>query len=344
MSSLIVTVAEVEELKTHPNADALEIARILGWQIVVRKGEYQVGDRVVYFPPDTVLPQEVSDRFGVTKYLSKGRIRCARLRGEPSFGLAVRPDDPSWGVGQDVAAHYGAAKYQPPLRVSAGDAEVDHPLFTTYTEIENMRNFPAVFEPGEPVVLTEKIHGTNCRVGVIEGAWMAGSKGLRRKRPEGDAFAGSTYWYPFALPEVRGLLEALGAAHRQVILFGEVYGSKIQSLHYGHKGRLGFRAFDLLVDGVYLGWPELQARCAAHGVETVPVVAELPFALAQVRALSGGRTLVMDGDRDGEEGHLREGVVVRPLIERRHPAVGRVILKYVSDAYLFGDKTDFTDV
>jgi hypothetical protein len=45
-----------------------------------------------------------------------------------------------------------------------------------------------------------------------------------------------------------------------------------------------------------------------------------------------------------DEPHMREGVVVKPARERTDPKVGRVILKYVSDTYLFGDKTDFTDV
>ena len=338
MSSLFVPVTVIEKLSAHSNADALELAQVLGWQLVVKKGEYHVDDRIVYFPIDTVLPLEVSERFGVTKYLSKGRIRCAKLRGEPSFGLAVRPDSEDWAVGENVAEHYGATKYEPPVRIGQGEAESPHPLFFEYTEIENMRNFPDILAQGEMVALTEKIHGTNCRVALIESELMAGSKALRRKRPVDEKFATNIYWYPLALEPVRALLEHLGASHRQVILFGEVYGSKIQSYHYGHKGTLGFRAFDVFVDGHYLDWPEFVALCQAHGVETVPVVATLPFDLDEVKRYSEGKTLLMQDDA-----HLREGLVVRPLRERTNPKVGRVILKYVSDAYLFGEKTDYTD-
>ncbi len=103
-STLIVPVAVIEKVSPHPNADRLEIAQILGWQVVVPKGQHFAGQKVVYFPPDSVLPSEVSDRFGVTQYLSKGRVRCARLRGEPSFGFAVLPDNPDWEVGENVAA------------------------------------------------------------------------------------------------------------------------------------------------------------------------------------------------------------------------------------------------
>lgn len=338
MSSLIVPVTTIEALSPHSNADSLELAQVLGWQLVVRKGEYQVGERIVYFPIDTLLPLEVSERFGVTRYLSKQRIRCAKLRGEPSFGLAVRPDQ-DWPVGENVAEYYGARKYEPPVRVTAGDAEKDHPLFVSYTEIENMRNFPALFTPGESVMISEKIHGTCARVGSIEGELMAGSKQVRRRHPEEDRFASNTYWYPLSLEPVRTLVEALASEHRQVILFGEVYGSKIQSLHYGLQGTIGFRAFDLLLDGHYMDWPDFLNVCAKYGVENVPTLATIPFDLNEVKRYSEGPTQLMS-----QQAHMREGVVVRPVSERHDPRVGRVILKYVSDTYLFGEKSDYTDV
>jgi RNA ligase (TIGR02306 family) len=337
MSSLIVPVTTIEALKPHPNADRLELAQILGWQIVVRKGEYQVDQKVVYFPIDTMLPLEVSERFGVTQYLSKQRIRCAKLRGEPSFGLAVPPDQ-DWPIGENVADYYGATKYLPPLRVTAGDAETDHPLFVAYTDIENMRNFPTIFEPDERVILSEKVHGTQCRVGLIEGELMAGSKGLRRKRPADERFEGNTYWFPLSLEPVRKLVTELGGSHRQVILFGEVYGSKIQSFHYGLHHVVGFRAFDLLLDGHYVDWPDFLATCTQYGVEPVPILTTIPFDLVEIKRWSEGKTQLMENDA-----HIREGVVVRPEHERHDPRVGRVILKYVSDSYLFGEKSDYTD-
>lgn len=331
MSSLVVKVTRIDALAPHTNADALEIAVVGGWQCVVRKGEYRPGDKIVYFPPDTILPREVSDRFGVTQYLAKGRIRCARLRGEPSFGLVVRPDQ-DWPEGADVAGHYGATKYEPPVKMGAGDVERDHPLFPRYIEIENLRSYPAVLHAGEPVVGTEKIHGTNCRVGVVEGQRMAGSKGLRRKEPA--EYRTNTYWFPWTLDPVARLLTGLGGRHTQVILFGEVFGKGVQSLQYGRTD-LGFRAFDLLVDGRYLDYEAFLAVCREHGVDTVPELDRFAYDLAAVKAYSSGPAFAGD--------HIREGVVVRPLLERTDPDVGRVILKYLSDAYLLGKHEDFTD-
>jgi len=335
MSSLLVPVATIESLRPHTNADALELATVLGWQLVVRKGEYQVGDRVVYFPIDTILPFELSEKLNVTKYLSKQRIRCARLRGEPSFGLAIPPDQ-EWEVGENVADFYGAEKYFPPVRAGVADYEVDDPLFTKYTEIENMRNFPTIFHPGEEVVITEKLHGSNSRVGIINGQFMAGSHAMRRKEP--TDYSRNLYWYPLSLEPVRAYLERAAELHRQVIFYGEIYGPGVQSLQYGVKG-LGYRVFDIYVDGHYLDWDSLLTVCHLNGIETVPELARIPYSLETVKAYSEGKTMLME-----QNAHMREGVVVKPLQERTDPKVGRVVLKYVGDTYLFGEKSDYQEV
>ena len=337
-SSLIVPVALVDEILPHLNADALDLIHVLGWQLVAKKGQFQVGEKVVYFPPDSVLPFELSERFNVTKYLSKQRIKHIKLRGEPSFGLAMPPDDPLWEVGSNVADYYQITKYEPPLRFTANDAEVDHPLFPKYTSIENMRNFPTIFNVGETVVLTEKIHGTNTRVGMVEGELMAGSHQLRRKKP--DDFARNLYWFPLSLQNIHNLVSELGQKHKQVVVYGEVYGPKIQSFHYGIKqNQLDYRVFDILIDGQFLDYYDMVNLCHSFTVPVVPVIAIIPFHLNDVKYYSEGKTQLMENDP-----HIREGVVVKPLHERNNPAIGRVLLKYVSDSYLLkSDKTDFME-
>ena len=193
MSSLVVKVTTIDDVRPHPNADRLDLAMVGGWQCVIAKDQYAQGDLVVYFPPDTVLPQTWTDVFGVTQYAqrlkdsetARYRIRCAKLRGEPSFGLVIKAADylPDGQDGDDAAPFFDATKYEPPIKTSAGDSARDDPRFPRYTDVENLRNFSDVLQPGEPVYVTEKIHGTNCRVGICEGEWMAGSRALRRKRP-----------------------------------------------------------------------------------------------------------------------------------------------------------------
>lgn len=339
MSSLIVEVAEIRNVRPHPNADSLDIAEVQGWQVVVKSDEYRAGDRVVYFPIDTLLPVELSDRFGVTQYLSKQRIRATRLRGEPSFGLVMPVEDPSWEVGQDVAEHYGVTKWEPPVREShnrGGGKFIEHkfavprnPLFAEYTGIENMRHYPDLFLEDEIVVITEKIHGTNSRIGIVNGEWLAGSHHVQRG--EGDLL----YWGP--RQQAEWMVSVLSKVHKQVILFGEIYGSEIQSLDYGITGHAGYRAFDLMIDGSYCDCHTFAVLCSLYHVETVPVLFMGPFIFDTVRELASGPTTLPGAD------HLREGVVVKPIVERTSPKIGRAILKYVGDDYLLAKKTDFKE-
>jgi RNA ligase (TIGR02306 family) len=152
-SELLVPITEIKNLRPHPNADRLELADVLGWQIVVGKDLYTEGERIVYVPPDSMMPQSLSDALEITKFLSNGRVRQAKLRGEPSFGATVPLGlakelgvDVGLPLGTNVANELGITKYEAPLRPNAGDAEAEHPLFVKYTDIDNIRNYPNIFE------------------------------------------------------------------------------------------------------------------------------------------------------------------------------------------------------
>lgn len=338
-SPLHVPVTEIRTVAPHPNADKLDIAQVLGWQVVVGRGQFQTGDKVVYFPPDTVLPRDLSDRWNVTQYLNKQRIKATRLRGEPSFGLVMPCEDDAWQIGENVAEHYGAIKWTPPTREQAQRGQgkfipnPDHlpgnPLFPDYTHIVNLRHYPDLLGSDELVVVTEKLHGTNSRIGMVDGQWMAGSHHVRR----GEADA--VYWSPRKHAEA--LVAALAKHHRQVVLYGEILGSAIQNLDYGYEGHEGYRAFDLMVDGRYVDCHSFQALCISYNVPMVPALWIGNFDFEQARNLSKGVATMYTK-------HIREGVVVKPFIERHDPKIGRVILKYVSDDYLLAKHSDFADV
>jgi len=330
---------------------------------------YKDGDVCVYFPADTLIPAEWADKFGVRQLLKgkeQNRVGKIKLRGEPSFGLVVDipPERADWKVGDNVADYYGCRKYEPPIRVGCGDAapydtEID-PFFDKFTDVQNGRIETGVFQDGEEVIYTEKLHGSNCRLAMIRGVAVAGSMEIRRKRPvrkasdgqettssfEDEEMKRSTYWFPWTLLGVRRLLESSHPAeysadpqNMNTILYGEVYGGSIQSLDYGiPKGKgLGFRAFGLRVNGKFLDWDDFVRICGRHGVETVPVLWRGPFSMAKAKELADGKAAMA--------GHLREGTVVYPVKERDNPKVGRAILKFVGTEYdLMTGKTDFKDV
>lgn len=367
MSSLIVEVCAVEEVAAHPNADRIERVRVKNWWCVAPKGQYKAGDKVVYVPPDAVLPEALAERWGIAKYLvplardisgtrPPGlRVRASRFRGVSSFGTIQNLDDPEWPVGFDVKEHYGITKYEPPLRSSDGDAAPPHPSFHNYTSIENLGNFPGVFKDGEEVVVTEKIHGTNSRVGFVMTGhtehfedevweWMAGSHSVRRKEFN-EKGVRSLYWSPLMASEteepdpLRLLIVNIWfkkEAKAAVIVFGEIFGPGVQDMQYGQKGH-AFRIFDISVDGIYLDYDEMRAFVepfTESGVQTVPVLYRGPYSLAKMDELVDGPTTVCAAEDIREPFKGREGIVIKPVKERFDDILGgRCVLKYISVDY-----------
>jgi RNA ligase (TIGR02306 family) len=359
MSSLIVEVCRVDAVDRHPNADRMCICSVKGWRVCAGRdpetgrNQFAPGDCCIYLPPDSVLPPELSERLGCTRYLSPlarnadgvrppgGRVRVARLRGEPSYGLIMPPDDPSLEVGADVAARLGITKWEPPPERNDGEADVPHPAFHGYTDIENYRNFPGLLADGEEVVFTEKIHGKNCRLGLIrtEEGWAltAGSNNQRRKERDGKGRR-SQFWEVLT-PPVEELLRHAGAsASAGVVLFGELFGAGVQDIWYGlENGRVAFRAFDLAVDGKYLDFDAKVALFERFGIERVPILYRGPFSRAAVEEHVSGPTTLCPPEKAGRfKG--REGVVITPVRERGAATethlFDRVILKAISFEYL----------
>lgn len=353
MSTLIIEVATIDEVKCHPNADRVEMVRTKGWWCVSQVGQWRVGDKCVYFPPDTVIPDELAENWGIIKYttplgrLPDGsrqpgqRIRANVFRGEQSFGFLHKPDC-DWPIGTNVADFYHAKKYEP-LSHPSGDMERPVDAFHTYTNIENIKNFPDIIKVGEEVVIEEKIHGTNSRMGIIlnhddiagDEIWtfMCGSHGHRRKQYN-DKGELTRYWIPLS-DNMKGLLLDLCDGQNHVVVFGEIYGPGVQDMSYGLK-HVGFRAFDISVNRKYLDYDDRVNALAKHEIPSTPLLYRGPFDPTVLADLTDGFTTLCDPESAGKFAG-REGVVVRPVVERYSPNLpnfGRVIFKSISINYL----------
>ena len=123
------------------------------------------------------------------------------------------------------------------------------------------------------------------------------------------------------------------------VLYGEVYGV-VQNLKYGHKqGEISFAAFDILNPSgqgwvpnksVWCNPVDMYEACLDAMIPTVPIIHERyeGWTWDELFALADRRSAVPGAD------HIAEGVVIRPIEERRNPKFGRIQLKIVSNAYL----------
>ncbi|MET9873750.1 RNA ligase (ATP) [Actinacidiphila glaucinigra] len=347
MSTLRVT-AERLTVHDHPNADALELAQVGLYRAVVAKGAYRTGDFALYIPEQSVLPTALIAELGLTGRLAgpaADRVKAVRLRGELSQGIVCRPAAldgtdlaRAAGDGTDFADLLGITKWVPPVPVSmSGDVE-SAPDLLPWIDIENVKRHPGVLTGGEPVAITEKLHGTACCLTYLadSGRVLVTSKGLGAQRLALKEADGNLYWRAVrghGLPDVAAALAGrLGAT--RVAIFGEVYGAGVQDLGYGAdagRGTPGYAAFDVAaeIDGT-VRWLDPAEVLPAGSVPLVPTLYQGPYDLDVVLDLARGAETV-----SGRGLHLREGVVVRAMPDRHSPELGgRAVLKAVSDAYL----------
>jgi len=349
VSSLLVEVVKVGSVVSHPNADRLELAKVKGWQCIIQKGQFQEGDLALFIPPDAILPDSFIEQHKL-EYLRKGgRTRTLKLRGELSEGILVSAP-PDSCEGQNLAETLGIIKWEPPepeyQRLRDAKAKPvrnrPNPNFTKYCDPENFKHYPNLFEIGEQVVVTEKIHGTNARFGWVprhydgfwgrvkrslfgwfldEWEWCVGSRNVHLLPGRPRFYKDDPY---------HKIAKRLGLKNRipkGYTVYGEIFGPKIQDLTYG-RTEIDIRFFDAKKGNEYLSYPDFVTFCRACFLQTVPLLYSGPYKPGLVETHTCGQSLL-------DASTLREGCVIKAAFEDRpHPRLGRKILKTINTDYL----------
>ena len=332
MSEWSVRVVEITGFGKHPNADTLSITSVEGgYPCIFRTGEFQVGDLAIYIPVDSVVPDVPEYSF-----LKHKRIEAMRLRGIFSMGLLRPLPEELKGVvkvGDDVGAQLGILKYVQGQGKSAflgGDCEraPEHFNFVKYSDHLALRKYSKVLEEGEEVVITEKLHGANGRfVHDGERLWVGSRSQVKRDEER------SMWW---RVARQINLAEKLARVPNH-IFFGEVFG-QVQDLKYGLTG-VDLRIFDVYdtKTGRYVDFLEARKLADVAELPWVPLLYLGPWNSSRVTEFAEGPSTI-EGAKN-----IREGFVVRPVVERWHHT-GRVQLKYPSESYLLRkNKTDYAD-
>ena len=329
MSTHSVAIIAITAVLPHGNAERLEIVPIGGWQAVVKKGEFKVGDPAIYIEPDYTVPTARPEFAFLAKAgRERHRLKAVRLRGILSYGLliAVPAELRDRAIGSDVMADLGIERYEPPVIMAGADelpvGQWPQTHGASKFDIESLANFPGILQPGEPVLVTEKIHGANARFLFQRGIFYIGSR-TRWLKPEAEH-----PWKRAADADPR--LRAWCEAHADVVLYGEVYGA-VQSLRYGlGPGQARFAAFAAAERG---DWLATLALLEDASLPTVPLLYRGGYDPAIVLPLAEGNSRVPGAPA----GQLMEGIVIVPEHERRDDRIGRVALKHISARFWEAD-------
>jgi len=305
------------KMRPHENADFLSLIEVYNYTVCVRTADWKDGDLAAYIPPDSVVDTNRPEfAFLKTKDRQFERIRVKKLRGVISMGLLV-PAPPNSKEGDDVAELLGVTHYEPSVESITGGDNVGGPnLVIPKYDIDSLRRYLSCFIPGETVYISEKIHGANSRYVFHNGQMYCGSRTNWKVEDER-----SIWWQ--ALKNTPSIIEFC-QCYPDFVLFGEVYG-QVQNLRYDIKSGVRFAAFDILNGNRYLDVSRFLGFVHDYEIPRVPTIAIEGFDWENIQGYAEGQSLIAS--------HVREGCVVRPVIERTHPTIGRVILKLVGNGY-----------
>lgn len=183
----------IKSLRPIPNADNIEVAEVLGWEVVVKKGEFKAGDLVCYIQIDTVVPEKPEFEFLRERSF---RVRTIKLRKQISQGLIVPL--PNWPIGKikegdDLTEAVGVKKFEKETHVLYEKQRKPKSLWEKFlykhlyrwfpslrrksrlpfpthivsiTDEERIQNMPHMLDAykGRPFVIAEKLDGSSITI------------------------------------------------------------------------------------------------------------------------------------------------------------------------------------
>ncbi len=308
----LATIEKIIAIEPHGNADNLEIAKVLGWETIVKKGELKANDLCVFISIDTIIPRAPWSEFLADKKNPDKpiRLKTIKLRGRYSQGLvlpvSILPENVrNWQVGADVSAELGVKKYEKELPLAlSGVAKGNFPThLVAKTDEDNGLSHPdivAYVESLGDLYVTQKLDGSSATVIVEKGVITeVCSRNLSLKETEGNAF-----WYAARKIKISSIYG--GFSFQAEVMGPGIQGNQLKLkeaeffvFSFFHKGE--YENFDL---SAYEFWPQMIEK--ELNVKTVPFI----------RYVKAGEKVDWQALADEQklpDGSPAEGIVVRPV-------------------------------
>lgn len=305
----LATVETIESIRPIPNADAIERARVRGWDVVVKVGEFKPGDRCVYFEIDTFLDVQRPEFAFLAAHNvrtdANGRcghvLKTMKLRGQVSQGLIMplstwpliiaavdevnTVEGRSTLIGADLTGELTMGLWEPPISANlSGKVRGHRPSWISKTDEERIQNIPDILRYRMlNWIATEKIDGASVTFyhdGIVFGCC---SRNLDLIETEDNSI-----WKIARELDIEGKLRAIVESNflSRVAIQGEIFGEGIQKNPLKMKGH-HFAAFNYIAGGVEVEramWPDWLTEMS------VPVL-DLSFPTALEDALEQANSL-----------------------------------------------------
>ena len=330
----LASIQRIKALEPIENADAIEIARVLGWQLIVKKGEFLPGDLAVYCEIDSLMPEKPEFEFLKPRGM---RIRTIRLRGQISqgicFPLSILPDGFAVEEDSDCTEALSVTLYEPPMPAClAGIAKGKFPSFIPKTDETRVQVLQKLLDKykGEKCYVTEQLDGSSTTYFIHKGEFGVCSRNLELLETEENS-----YWSVARQMDIENKLRSL---NKDLAIQGELIGEGIQDNKLKIRGQTirFFNAFDI-GRFEYLPFQQFTDTMEQLQLPTVPIVSTDYELENEVDAIIRMATIKSKVRPEV----WAEGVVIRPLSEKLDLLLsnenfnnGRVSFKAINPEFL----------
>jgi RNA ligase (TIGR02306 family) len=313
MERKLASIRKITDIQPIPNADAIEVVSVGGWKVVIKKGEFNIGDTCVYCEIDSFLPIQPQYEFlRKTSYkkMANGeegfRLKTIKLRGQVSQGLvlpiSVLPQE-NFNEGDDVTEILNITKYEPPIPAElSGKVKGLFPSFIIKTDEDRVQNLASTypFDKNLRFYFTEKLDGSPATFYMKDGEFGVCSRNLELLETQEN-----TFWKVARNMNIEEKLKSVG---KNICIQGELIGEGIQGNPYKMKGQTVkfFNAFDI-DEYRRLTLDEFISLMEKLSLETAPILEKnvsLPETIDELLLMSEGSSSLNSNTE-------REGLVIR---------------------------------
>lgn len=361
----LASIQIIDEIKPHNNADSLELSKIGGWQVIVKKNQFKSGDLCVYCEIDSILPEKPEFEFLRSKHF---KIKTMKLRGEISqgiiFPLDILPKDALVStdvfnmeklIGIDVTEILGITKYEAPISPQLmGKVKGNFPsLLIPKTDEQRLQSAMSLLKEidGKICYITLKEDGTSYTsyhsvesdmtpeiMSLVQKVGVC-SRNLEMKEDEevNKNLPGNIYWRIAKQYDIENKLKEFYSKYsRNIAIQGEITGEGIQKNRLGlprntHQLHL-FNIFDIDKQK-YVDYTEFIVIASELNIPTVETIyfGRFNFTLEQLLEMSRGKYPNTQNNR--------EGIVIRPNVETYSELLrGRLSFKVINNDYLLKEE------
>ena len=335
MSTKSASIQLIECISDCPNSTNLEIANVLGWRVVTKKGTFKSNDLCIFVCIDSIFEEHPQYEFLRQKHF---RVNTIKLRGNISQGIIfplslikefgnenINLNDLK--IGDDVSDLIKCKHYEKPIPAQLrGQIKGHRPHWIKKTDEDNIKNNPEILQEfkNKAYVISVKVDGTSGTFYINNNEFGVCSRNLELKFDENNSF-----WKIANKYDIENKLK-IHFPNKNIVLQGEIYGPGIQGNLLG-VDEISFAAFNLFDINAqsYLNHGELVEFTNSSNIPMVKILEvgdSFGYTLEELQKMANSLTYI--------NGNLAEGIVLRPLIETQSLVLnGRLSGKIISEQF-----------